>query len=140
MSEDQKPDNLEPTGQDQPLTVLIVDDEPVAHFVLREFFDELGLTVIGTAENGRDAIQKNMELRPSIITLDLKMPVMGGFAALKQIKRDRPEVMVIIASAVDKDETVIECMKLGALDYIVKPFEYKKVAKVFNRIIKETKS
>jgi class 3 adenylate cyclase len=104
--------------------ILIVDDEPFNVDYLEQELDDMGYTTIN-AVNGQDALNKIKAESPDLILLDIMMPVMDGFTALKHIKADANlrDIPVIIISAMNDLENIVKGVKLGAEDYLPKPFE-----------------
>jgi len=100
--------------------ILIVDDSPIVIFELSVILDEMGFTIAGEADNGEEALKKIEELKPDIITLDIIMPGINGFEILKQIKSLNPDIKVIMLSALGKQQTILDCLRAGADDFIVK--------------------
>ncbi len=116
------------------MTILVVDDEKNVRDSLKRFLEIEGFTVI-TAENGI-AAKKKLEEEPfNAVVADLKMPGMDGIALLSWIKEKGPGVPVIMISAHGEVEDAVEAMKLGAEDYIVKPFEPEELVIRLNRVI-----
>jgi DNA-binding LytR/AlgR family response regulator len=113
------------------LRVLVVDDEPVARRVLR---DELQLfhdvTVVGEAENGRQALDQIAQLRPNLVFLDLQMPVMGGFEVITHL-RGGPIPAIVIVTAFDQH--AIQAFEAGAIDYLLKPVGESRLQKAVDR-------
>ena len=101
--------------------LLVVDDEKSVRDLLERILKEAGYNVV-TAANGREALDKVSELNIELAVLDIKMPVMSGMEALRQLTTNRPEICVVMATAVSDAQTAVEAMKLGAYDYITKPF------------------
>ncbi len=101
--------------------IIIVDDERAVRYSFERAFAEE--YVIITAENGMDAIEKVKREQPDIVLMDIKMPVLNGIEALKEIKKINSHIPVIMMTAFGDTDTAIEAMKEGAYDYITKPFE-----------------
>lgn len=101
--------------------ILIVDDEKNIRLTLSQSLELLGLPV-QTAVNGEEALQKLGEGRFGLVFLDLKMPGMDGMEVLRRIKDNWPTVRVIIITAYGTIESAVEAMKLGAVDFVQKPF------------------
>jgi DNA-binding response OmpR family regulator len=116
--------------------VLIVDDEKNIRFTLSHALESLGVE-IGTAVNGEDALAKLEEKPFGLILLDLKMPGMDGMEVLRRVRKTRPDIKIIIITAHGSIESAVEAMKLGAADFIQKPFAPDEirdlVTKVFDR-------
>ncbi|HUT54588.1 MAG TPA: response regulator [bacterium] len=101
--------------------ILIVDDEKNIRLTMSQSLEPLGLPV-ETAVNGEEALQKLGGGRFGLVFLDLKMPGMDGMEVLRRIKGDWPSIRVVIITAHGSIESAVEAMKLGAVDFIQKPF------------------
>ena len=88
--------------------------------ILRLLEDEDGLTVVGEASNGEEAVQLVIELKPDVVILDIAMPKLNGIEATRQIKVINPRTGVLILSAYDDDEYVFASLKAGAAGYLLK--------------------
>lgn len=114
--------------------VLIADDEANMRWALDKALSKVGYEVL-TVENGQAALESIREDRPDLVLLDLKMPKMDGIEVLKEIRTFVPELLVIMMTAHGSTTTAVEAMKLGAYDYIMKPFDIDElllaVAKAF---------
>ena len=116
-------------------TILIVDDAAFMRAMLKRILDDAGYEIVGEAVNGREAVQMYEELTPDLVTMDMVMPEMGGMEALQAIRgRDR-EAKVVIVSAVDQRENLLEAIRSGATEYIVKPFDESRVMKAVRRAL-----
>ena len=103
--------------------VLLVDDEEHILTTSRLFLQNSGIGDILTVSHSRDVLPL-LESQPvAVIVLDLHMPHMSGLELLPKIVRDFPHIPVIVVTANDAIETVVECMKTGAFDYLVKPVD-----------------
>ncbi|MDR1607276.1 MAG: response regulator [Deltaproteobacteria bacterium] len=111
------------TGQ----SVLIVDDSPVMRQMLNNLFSSHGFNVVGQAADGEEALTLFEKLRPELTTLDIVMPKMRGVEVLEIILSKYPESNIIMASSVSDARTVMRCLKIGAKQYIVKPYDEEKV-------------
>ena len=113
------------------MRTLIVDDEPIARQVLREGLEALpGVTVVGEAANGREALRQIGEVQPDLVFLDLQMPVMGGFEVVQQLGGGHLPVVVIVTAF---DEHAIEAFEAGAIDYLLKPVSEARLRKAVER-------
>ena len=103
--------------------VLVVDDSAVARKLMARALESDQVEVVGSAPNGRVAIEKIERLRPDLVTLDLEMPVMGGLELLDELRERRCEVTVIVVSALTTQGAgaTIEALSRGAQDYVTKP-------------------
>jgi DNA-binding NtrC family response regulator len=106
--------------------LLIVDDEPAVLQVLQRLARPLGFTVV-TCPNGRDAIRA-MRARPADLALvDLRMPDISGLDVLRQFRQDAPHCDVILMTAYGAVDSAVEAMKLGAREYMSKPFDFDRL-------------
>jgi len=104
--------------------ILVVDDTIVFRKIISDSLLEIpGVEIVGSAFNGKVALQKIKELKPDLITLDIEMPVMNGIEVLEFIKKEKINVGVIVLSAVTVKggEMTIKALQLGAFDFITKP-------------------
>lgn len=132
--------NLKP-NKNNLVKVLIVDDSAFMRKVLSDIIDsEDSLSVIGTATDGKDALDKIAELDPDIITLDVEMPIMDGINCLKEIMQRFPKPVIMLSSGTEHGaELTIRALDEGAVDFIAKPkniFEIKNEKKK-NEIIEK---
>jgi two-component system, chemotaxis family, chemotaxis protein CheY len=107
--------------------VLVVDDAAFMRKMLSDVLAKGGHEVVGEAGNGEEAVQRFQELRPDIMTLDITMPEKDGIAALKEILALEPAARVVMCSALGQESKVLESIKAGAKDFVVKPFQPARV-------------
>jgi AmiR/NasT family two-component response regulator len=107
-----------------PRRVLIAEDEALIRLDLKEMLQEEGYDVCGEAGDGESAVRLARELKPSLVILDVKMPVLDGIAAAEQIARERI-APVIILTAFSQSDLVERARDAGAMAYLVKPFQKK---------------
>jgi two-component system response regulator AtoC len=112
--------------------ILIVDDELNVRRLLYEVVRKAGYET-HTAENGLEALDKARSLKPSVILMDIKMPVMDGMEAFEIIHREMPETAIILMTAYGTVETAVEAMQRGAFDYLVKPSNVNEVRLTLER-------
>ncbi len=117
--------------------LMLVDDSALVLRILRSVFDaEEGLEIVGTASNGREALQRLPELNPDLVVLDIEMPVMGGLEALPEIKKRYPRLPVIMFSTLTERgaKATIEALTLGARDYATKPTNSSDLAQAIESV------
>lgn len=114
--------------------LLIVDDAIIMRMRIREIAVDAGWDIAGEAANGQEAVALFAELRPDLVTLDIVMPVLDGVAALREIRRIDPQARVVMVSAVDQKEKLSECIRLGAMDFLVKPFDKTSLRGVLDKL------
>ncbi len=112
---------------------MIVDDAMFMRGVLRGILERSGYEVVGEASNGIEAIEKYKELKPDLVTMDITMPDMTGLVAVKAIKEIDSNARVIMCSAMGQNAMVVEALKNGALDFIIKPFQASAVLEALRR-------
>ncbi len=115
--------------------ILIVDDAKFMRHMLKKCLTQGGFEIAGEAENGAVGVQKFLSLKPDLVTLDMIMPEMGGLEAMRRMREMDPGAKIIIVSAVDQRETMLEAVRLGATDYIAKPFDAERVETAVNRAL-----
>ena len=115
--------------------VLVVDDAAFMRMILKTILNDNGHEVVGEAENGIEGVEKYKELHPDVITMDITMADMDGITAVKEIKKIDPAAKIIICSAMGQQTMILEAMKAGAADFIVKPFQDERVLEALNRIL-----
>ncbi|MEN6459041.1 MAG: response regulator [Thermoguttaceae bacterium] len=108
-----------------PNTLLIVDDALIVREKIKQAALSIGWTVVGEACNGREAIERFAELRPSVVTLDMVMPECDGIVALQEILAIDSTAKVIIVSALGQKNILKDAFKLGASDFVIKPFDWR---------------
>lgn len=113
-------------------SVLIADDQITVRQLLHEVARKSGYETI-LAENGLKALELTREMHPSVIVMDIKMPVMDGLEAFRLIHQEFPEIPVILMTAYGTVDTVIETMKMGAFDYLVKPSNVTELKIILDR-------
>ena len=110
------------------IRVLIVDDQSLFREALRTLISANdGIEIIGAAENGESAIRLTSKLKPAVILMDLRMPVMDGVTATKHIVKQYPESKVIILTTFDDDEYVFDGLRAGAVGYLLKDVKSEKL-------------
>ncbi|MFO8013941.1 MAG: response regulator [Phycisphaerae bacterium] len=114
--------------------VLIVDDEKNIRQTLSQALESLDLET-ATAVNGEEALAQLEEKPFGLILLDLKMPGMDGMEVLRQVREMRPDIKVIIITAYGTVESAVEAMKLGAVDFIEKPFAPKDIRDLVQKVL-----
>ena len=101
-------------------SILVVDDEPIVRESIRDWLVDAGYKV-ATAESGEEALKLMEQQEFSIIILDVRLPGKTGISVLKDVKAVKPSLKSIIITAYPSVELAVEAMKLGAVDYLVKP-------------------
>ena len=115
--------------------ILIVDDALFMRMMLKDILTRNGYNVVGEAENGAKALEKYRELKPDLVMMDITMPEVDGFAGLRNIKAEFPDAKVIMCSAMGQQVMVLDAIRAGAMDFIVKPFQAARVMDAVKKTI-----
>jgi two-component system, chemotaxis family, chemotaxis protein CheY len=107
--------------------LLVVDDALFMRKMICGVAAEAGWQVVAEACNGVEAVALYQQHRPDLVTMDLVMPVMGGLEALRQIRAVDPRAQVVVVTALDQKQSLMDSIRDGAIDFIVKPFERERV-------------
>jgi two-component system chemotaxis response regulator CheY len=110
-----------------PGRLLVTDDALIMRMRIRDIAREAGWEVVGEAGNGRECVERYAALRPDLVTLDIVMPEMDGVEALRALRASDPSARVVMVSALDQKSKLSECIRLGALDFLVKPFDKERL-------------
>ncbi|MBK5225131.1 MAG: response regulator transcription factor [Thermoleophilia bacterium] len=103
------------------IRILLADDHAILRAgLVRLLGEEKDIEVVGEAENGREAVQKALELHPDIVLMDIGMPVMNGMEATKQIKKRDADVKVLVLTMHDNEEYLFQVLQAGAAGYVLK--------------------
>lgn len=114
--------------------ILIVDDSRTSRKILRNILEEAGHEIVEEAVDGQDGIDKYKQFKPDIVTLDITMPVLDGLDALKGIKEFDKSAKVIMVTAAGQQNKMVEAIKLGASEFVTKPFEKEVILKLIEKI------
>lgn len=105
----------------EPIRVMLVDDHAVVRQGLRALLEVTdGITVVGEASNGEEAVEQVQALAPDVVLLDLSMPGMGGIEATRQIRRLNEHTRVIVLTSYDDDDKLFQAIEAGAISYLLK--------------------
>src|SRR5213082_1048264 len=111
-----------PQPQEQPTTVLVVDDEDGIRQALDRFLTRLGYRVL-QASSGAEALDRQAAEQPQVMLSDIRMPNMSGVELVPKALAADSDLAIIMLTAIDEPRTAIECLKLGAYDYLIKPVD-----------------
>ncbi|MDO7785651.1 response regulator [Desulforamulus aquiferis] len=111
---------------DNALNVLIVDDQAGVRYLLEILVKESGHKAY-TAQNGVEALDKVITIKPDLVFMDVRMPVMGGLEALGKIKKISPRTEVVMMTAYSADDTATLALKKGAIRCMSKPFDVEEI-------------
>ena len=114
--------------------ILVVDDAIYVRSKSMKLLAENGFEV-AEAANGAEAVSKYNEIKPDLVLMDITMPVMDGITAVKEIKKNDPGAKVIMCTALGQQSMVIEAIKAGAKDFIVKPYQTDRVLATVRKLV-----
>jgi len=120
------------------IRILVVDDELIVRESLIGWLKKSGYYVVG-ADGGKSALDMLIAEDYDLVFLDIKMPDMGGIEVLEQIKKDYPQTLVVMITAYGSIETAVDAMKLGANDYLMKPFEPEQLTLLVEKLLQQKK-
>ena len=115
--------------------ILVVDDAVFMRKVVSDALAKGGHEVVGEASNGQEAVERYQELSPDVTTLDITMPEKDGLSALREIVALDPAARVVMCSALGQESKVLESIKAGAKDFIVKPFQPDRVQSAIDKAL-----
>ena len=117
--------------------ILLVDDAAFMRMMVKNTLKENGYTDTYEASDGAEAVTKYAEIKPDLVIMDITMPNKDGLEALKEIRASDPNASVVMCSAMGQEAMVIEAIKSGAKDFIVKPFKPERIIKTVSSILGE---
>ena len=116
------------------IKVLIVDDASVMRAMLKKILVNSGYDVVGEACNGQEAFEKYKLLSPDIVTMDITMREVDGITAVRMIKEYDKSANIIMCSAQGQQSMIVDSIRAGAKDFLVKPFVKEKVINAIKKI------
>ncbi|MBC8522059.1 MAG: response regulator [Methanomicrobia archaeon] len=120
--------------------VLIVEDAAYMREMLAEMLEQEkeSYEVVGFAVNGKEAVEKYKELKPDLVTMDLAMEVMDGIQAIREIKKDDPNALIIAITALGTPEQRNAALEAGADEYLWKPFSIKNLFEALEKLLRKS--
>lgn len=116
------------------IRILLVEDDPMVQQINKQFVAQVdGVSVVGTATNGEDALEKLEKFQPDLVLLDIYMPKLDGIQTIRLFRERGYQVDVIIISAASDAETIQTMLRNGAVDYIIKPFQFERLKQALER-------
>ncbi|MEJ2634105.1 MAG: response regulator [Calditrichia bacterium] len=117
--------------------VLIVDDSLIIRQAIEKNLNGFPIEIVGTAGDGKNALELFTQHQPDVVTLDITMPEMDGIAVLEQMMGQNPAVKVMVITALKDKATGLKAIQLGAKSYITKPFTPEKLKTAFGRMLEK---
>ena len=115
--------------------VLIVDDAVFMRMMIKDILEKNGYEIVGEAPNGAVAVEVYQKEKPDVVTMDITMPDVDGIEAVKRIKATDPGAKIIMCSAMGQQSMVMDAIKAGARDFIVKPFQADRVLEAVQKVV-----
>ncbi|WP_079911976.1 response regulator [Paenibacillus sp. 32352] len=115
--------------------VMVVDDTAFMRMVMRGMLEEMGMNVVAEARNGKEAVDLYDKVLPDLVTMDITMPEMDGIDALKHIKGRHPQAKIVMCSAMGQRDMVLEAIRSGAADFVVKPVQKDRLQEAVAKIL-----
>ena len=114
--------------------VLIVDDAAFMRMMIKDILEKNGYDVVAEANNGIKAVEMYKREKPDVVTMDITMPDMDGIEAVKAIREFDPSAKIIMCSAMGQQSMVMDAIRAGAKDFVVKPFQPDRVLEAMSKI------
>lgn len=116
-------------------TILIVDDAAFMRMMIKDIVTRNGYEVVGEAQNGIEALEQYKKLKPDLVTMDITMPERDGISAVKDIMSADSSARIIMCSAMGQQALVMDAIKAGASDFLVKPFKPERVLQAIEKAL-----
>ncbi len=116
-------------------TILIVDDAAFMRMMIKDIVTRNGYEVVGEAQNGIEALEQYKKLKPDLVTMDITMPERDGISAVKDILSVDSSAQIIMCSAMGQQALVMDAIKAGASDFLVKPFKPERVLQAIEKAL-----
>lgn len=124
------------SAQERRYRLMIVDDSNIMRRQIERLSRSDRLEIVGTASNGRQAVEMFEKLKPDLVTMDITMPQMDGIQCIDRMVKARADVLILIISALADKATAIEAMKKGANGFLCKPFNEKDLNEAFAKLLR----
>lgn len=129
-----EPSGIKPGGT--PYRVLVVDDSATMRKIIIQMLKSELYDICGEAKDGQEGINMYKELNPDAVTLDINMPNVSGVEVLKNIIAFDPKAKIVMLTSEGQKQTVVEAIKMGAKNYVVKPPERKDLIDKLEQVLK----
>ena len=117
------------------IKLLIVDDSLIIREAIHKHLKNLDIEVVGTAENGKVALDIFKSADPDVVTLDITMPEVDGLTVLAEMIKLKPQIKIMVVTALSDKATGLKAIKLGAKSFLPKPFTPEKLQESFQRLV-----
>ena len=109
------------------LRIVIADDEPITRMDLKEFLEERGYSVLGETTDGFDAIEMCKKIKPDLVLMDIKMPLLDGLSAARILQQEQIGATIVLLTAYSEQEFIDSAKEIGVSGYLVKPIDEKSI-------------
>jgi two-component system chemotaxis response regulator CheY len=120
-------------GTTAPKRLLVVDDALIMRAIIKDIAKAAGWEVAGEAANGRECLERYRALKPDLVTLDIVMPELDGVETLRALRQEDASARVVMVTAIDQKAKLSECIQLGAVDFVVKPFDKQRLTSLLRK-------
>lgn len=114
--------------------VLIADDNLFMRRVIKDNLEKASFEVVAEAANGIEAVNLYRQFKPDIVFMDITMPEMNGIEAVREIRKGYPSARIVMCSAMGQKPMVLDAIKAGAVDFIVKPIDAKRLVETARKV------
>jgi two-component system chemotaxis response regulator CheY len=125
-------------GGERILRMMIVDDSNIIRRRIERSQQHARLQVVGSASNGREAVELFQKTDPDVVTMDLTMPEMDGIQCVERLVTMKPEILILVVSALADKATAVEAIEKGANGFLCKPFSDRQLNDALAELLKET--
>lgn len=122
------------TSHGDTIGILVVDDHPIMRFGIASIVSNGGMTVLGQAGTGEEAIRMHRQLRPDVTLMDLRLPDMSGVEAIRQIRVFSPDAKFVVLTTYEGDEDIHQALEAGASGYLIKGMSHDILLKALNHV------
>ena len=122
---------------DRVLRMMIVDDSNIIRRRIERSQQNARLQVVGSASNGREAVELFQKTDPDVVTMDLTMPEMDGIQCVEQLVSLKPEILILVVSALADKATAVEAIEKGANGFLCKPFSDRQLNDALAELLRE---
>ena len=122
------------TSHGDTIGILVVDDHPIMRFGIASIVSNGGMTVLGQAGTGEEAIRMHRQLRPDVTLMDLRLPDMSGVEAIRKIRVFSPDAKFVVLTTYEGDEDIHQALEAGASGYLIKGMSHDILLKALNHV------
>ncbi len=117
------------------MKLMIVDDSSIMRKAIEKYLASANVEIVGTAADGKQAVEMCKTAMPDVVTLDITMPEMDGLQCLEELLKIKPDIRVMVVSALKDEATALEALKKGARSFLGKPFTPESIKEAFDQVV-----